>query len=207
MNSIEINVDEAIAKTDALYRAISNGSPLFQKIAGALEHETEVNFDQEGRPGWQAWAPATKAARLKRNNGSSDMKMLQDRGILAASIFSAFGDDFSAIGAGGAARDYAAIQHLGGTIHRSAYSTKVRLRTKESGDLLRQPNNKHLAVFAKDDHKRVRESWHEVPAYSFNLPARPYLPFIGSGSSAELQPEAVSSIFGIITAMANEALT
>lgn len=204
MNSIEINVDAAIAKTDALYRAISNGSPLFQEIAGALKHETAVNFEQEGRPGWQAWAPATKAARLKRNNGSSEMKMLQDHGNLAGSISTAFGDDFSVIGA---SRDYAAIQQLGGTINRAAYSTKVRLRTKESGDLLRQPKNKHLAVFAKDDHKRVRESWHEVPAYSFNLPARPYMPFTGSGSSAELQPEAVSSIFGIITAMANKAFT
>lgn len=188
---------------------LEDGRPLFQAIAQTLEAETEHNFAAQGRPSWVPLSKATIAARAKRNKGSSVLQILQDRGILAASISSDYGPDFALIGAGGAAREYAAIQHLGGTIERAPYSTKVRLRTDAKGTLLRQGvdgSAKNRAVFAKDGHKRVRETWHQVDAYQITIPARPYLPFRGSGTGAELQPEAARSILDLVNRMVGEAL-
>lgn len=188
---------------------LKDGRPLFQRIAATFEAETEQNFAAQGRPTWVPLSKATIAERTKRNKGSSVLKILQDRGILAASISSDYGPDFALIGAGGAAKDYAAIQQLGGTIERAPYSTKVRLRTDAKGKLVRQGTEgrtKNLAVFAKDGHKRARESWHAVDAYKVTIPARPYLPFKGSGTSAELQPEAARSVLDAVTRMLGEAL-
>ena len=169
-------------------------------VAQVLEAQTEANFAAQGRPSWAPLSAATKAERLKRNHGSSVLKILQDRGILAASISSSYGDDFAQIGAGGAAKDHAGIHQFGGTIERPAYSVKTRLRTDAKGTLLRQAadgKGKNLAVFAKDGHKRARETWHEVAAYRVSIPARPYLPFSGPPQSAVLQPEAERSLLDV----------
>ena len=64
---------------------------------------------------------------------------------------------------------------MGGVIERAPYSVKVRLRTDARGNLQRQTNHSRLAMFARDKHKRVRESWHEVKAFKIRMPARPYL--------------------------------
>lgn len=146
-------------------------------------------------------AASTKRERLKRNRGSSVLKMLQDRGILAASVSSDFGPDFAEVGAGGAASAYAGLQQFGGTINRAAYSTKTRLRTDSKGELLRQGKDgkkKHLAVFAKDSHKRVKETWNEVGPYSFRVPARPFLPISGPADHMTLQPVAEEKVLDIV---------
>lgn len=186
--------------TDAAQQ-LKDARPLFRALAGLLEAETEANFAAQGRPPWVPHAPATRAARLKRNKGSSVLKILQDRGILASSISSSYGGDFAQIGAGGAASDYAAIQQFGGTIERAPYSVKTRLRTDSKGQLLRQSGEgkgKNLAVFARDSHKRARESWHQVDAYKINIPARPYLPFSGPPEAATLQPETERSVLDLL---------
>lgn len=78
-------------------------------------------------------------------------------------------------------------------------STKVRLRTDGNGNLQRQRKNPNLAVFAKEENQQVRESWHEVGAYTVRIPARPYLPFLGSAQSGVLQPEAERSVLEAVT--------
>jgi phage virion morphogenesis protein len=204
-----INAGAAKQRISDVIHLLQDGRPLFQRISGTFESETEQNFAAQGRPSWVPLSKATIAEREKRNKGSSVLKILQDRGILAASISSDYGPDFSLIGAGGAAGDYAAIQHLGGTIERAPYSTKVRLRTDAKGNLVRQGTEgraKNLATFAKDGHKRVRESWHQVDAYKITIQPRPYLPFLGSGTSAELQPEAAQSVLDVVTRMLGDAL-
>lgn len=210
MIHIDINAANAAPRiADAIAR-LTDGRPLFQRIAGTLERETEANFESQGRPAWAPLSAATIAARTKRGNGNSVLKILQDRGILASSISSDYGSDFALIGAGGAARAYAAIQQFGGTIDRAPYSTKVRLRTDAKGNLLRQGTEgraKNLAVFAKDGHKRARESWHAVDAYQITIPARPYLPFTGTSAGATLQPEAAQSVLDVMIRMLGDALT
>lgn len=205
MTAIEINAGAAQAKLDALASRLGNPRPLFQAIAGVLESETETNFEAQGRPSWVPLSASTVAARRKRNKGSSVMQILQDRGILAASIGTEYGADFALVGAGGAAKDYAAIHQFGGTIERAAHSTKVRLRTDAKGNLLRQDDGK-LAVFAKDSHKLARESWHEVDAYTIKIPARPYLPFKGSADAGVLQPETERKVLDLVVSMLGEPL-
>ena len=190
---------EAQAQLERLHDGVTHLAPLYTRLAGTLEAETEANLDDQGRPRWQSLAPATIARRLKSNRGSSVLKMLQDHGILAASVSSSSGEDFVEIGAGGAASAYAPIQQLGGTINRAPYSTKVRLRTDAKGNLLRQSKSSNLPVFAKNTHKRARETWHLVPGFSITIPARPYLPFFGSPESPKLQPEAETSVLATIS--------
>lgn len=199
-----LNAGAAQQRIAEVIGLLKDGRPLFQRIAGTLEAETEANFAAQGRPSWVPLSRKTLAERTKRNKGRSVLKILQDRGILAASISSDYGPDFALIGAGGAARDYAAIHQEGGTIERAPYSTKVRLRTNAKGNLVR--HSKNLATFARDGHKRVRESWHQVDAYKITIPARPYLPFQGSGTSAEIQPEAAQSVLDVVNRMLRSAL-
>lgn len=205
-----INTGDARARIQAASDLLKNARPLYKQVAQALEFHTEQNFERQGRPDWVPLAAATVRERMKRNNGSSVLQILQDRGILARSVSSRYGADFSEIGAGGAARDYAAIQQEGGTIERAPYSVKTRLRTDRKGNLLRQGSEgsaKGRAVFAKDSHKSVLESWNEVKAYSIKIPGRPYLPYFGSGASATLQPEAATSILDVVETMISARLS
>lgn len=204
-----INTGDARAKIQAASELLKNGRPLYKQVSQALEFNTEQNFEAQGRPDWMPLSAATVRERQKRNKGSSVLKILQDRGILASSVSSRYGADFSEIGAGGAARDYAAIQQFGDTIERAPHSIKTRLRTDRKGNLLRQGaegSAKGRAVFAKDRHKSVLESWHEVEAYSITIPARPYLPFTGSSGDATIQPEAAASILDICETMLGDRL-
>lgn len=189
---------QAARELDRLAGRLAEATPLFRSIAGMLEAETEANFAAQGRPSWVPLAKSTIAKRQARGGGSV-LKVLQDSGILAASVSSAYGADSAMIGAGGAAKAYAAIQQLGGTIERAPYSVKTRLRTTAKGDLVRQPGYPQLAVFAKDSHKRARESWHQVDAYRVEIPARPYLPFSGTPDNAVLQPSTETSLLELIT--------
>lgn len=201
MIKIDFSAGDAGKRINEAAQQLKDGRSLFRVIAATLEAQTEANFAAQGRPSWVPLSAATKAERLKRNQGSSVLKILQDRGILAASVSPTYGADFAQIGAGGAASAYAGIHQFGGTVERPAYSVKTRLRTDAKGTLLRQAaegKGKNLAVFAKDDHKRVRESWHEVPAYRVQIPARPYLPFSGKPDSAVLQPEAERSLLDVV---------
>lgn len=212
MIPITINVDDGAARQrlSDIVAKITDGRPLFQRIAATLEQQTEANFESQGRPDWVPLSAATIAARNKRNNGGSVLKILQDRGILASSISSEYGNDYALIGAGGAARAYAAIHQFGGTIDHAAHSTKVRLRTDAKGNLVRQGAEgklKNLARFAKDSHKRARETWATVDAYQVTIPARPYLPFTGGGASATLQPEAAQSVLDVLTRFVSESLS
>lgn len=200
---IEIDTGVAAAKLAEAQKLLADGRGMFRQIAQALEAETERNFEAQGRPAWVPLKATTITARQKRNNGGSVLRILQDRGILAASISTDYGADFAQVGAN---TPYAAIHQLGGSIERAPYSTKTRLRTDAKGNLLRQGKDGKLAIFAKDRHKRVRESWHEVGAFTVNIPARPYLPFLGSAQSGVLQPEAEKSILDIVTAAIEASL-
>lgn len=194
MITVDIDAGNATATLEQAAQRLENAAPLMQIIAATLETQTEMNFWVEGRPHWVPLADSTKKERLKRNRGSSTLKILQDSGILAASVSTSYGEDFAQIGAGGAAAAYAAIHQFGGEIQRSPYSSWVRLRTDRKGNLLRQTKNKNLAVFAKDSHKQAAERRYTSDGYTISIPARPYLPFTGPPGGAQLQPDAESSI-------------
>lgn len=195
---IIIDIGDAVRQLDRAAAILGNPKDLYQDIAKGLESVTEGNFEAQGRPHWAPLEKSTIRERMGRNKGSSTLMILQDNGTLAASVSSDYGSDFAVIGAGGAAADYAAIQQFGGEIKRAAYPTKVRLRTDAKGNLLRQAGNRNLAIFASNDHKRARESWHEVGEYTIKIPARPYLPFSGPPDAPVLQPEAETSIMEVV---------
>jgi phage gpG-like protein len=65
---------------------------------------------------------------------------------------------------------YARIHEFGGRIHHDSREMKVRLRTDARGNLVRQLG--HLAVFAKNSHKRARETTVQAKAYDVDMPER-----------------------------------
>lgn len=192
---IVVDIGDAEAKLDAAEQLLAGTVDLYRGVAGVLESVTQGNFLAQGRPAWVPLAESTKAERLKRNKGSSTLDILKDRGILKDSISSEYGSDYALIGA---STEYAAIHQFGGTVTHPAHSTKVRLRMDAKGNLARQANHKNLAVFARDSHKRVRESWHEVGEYTVTIPARPYLPFSGPPKATVLQPEAETGMLELV---------
>jgi phage virion morphogenesis protein len=201
--TISVEVDGDVPqRLQALADRLADARPMFQEIAGILEHETEKNFEAQGRPHWVPLAESTKRARRRR--GDTVMRILQDHGILAGSISSDYGQDYAQIGSNVA---YAAIHQFGGTIHHAERSVRTRLRTDKKGNLLRQGDKgsaKGRAVFAKDSHKQARETWHHANAWQVTIPARPFLPFYGSPDNATLQPEAERSILDAIAGILKE---
>lgn len=207
MITVDINDDGARRKIGDILERLTDGRTLFKRISEALQTETEANFAAQGRPHWVPLAAATIAARQKRSNGGTVLKILQDSGSLAGSISAAYGPDFALIGSN---KRYAAIHQFGGTIDRAPYPTRVRLRTDAKGNLIRQGDEgsaKGRAVFAKDKHKRARETWAQVDAYQVTIPARPYLPFTGSSVSATLQPEASRAVMDVLLRFLSEPLS
>ncbi|WP_175841691.1 phage virion morphogenesis protein [Burkholderia arboris] len=192
---IVVDIGDAEAKLDAADQLLAGTVDLYRGIAGVLESVTQGNFLAQGRPAWVPLAKSTERERLKRNSGSSTLEILKDRGILKDSISSEYGADYVLIGASAA---YAGIHQFGGTVTHPAHSTKVRLRTDSKGNLVRQADHKNLAVFARNSHKRVRESWHEVGEYTVTIPARPYLPFSGPPNATVLQPEAETGMLELV---------
>ena len=183
--------DDASATLARIAAGLRNARPLARAIAGTLETETERNFAAQGRPAWMGLAPATVKRRTKE--GTWPGKILQVSGQLAASVASDYGSDFARIGSN---KRYAAIQQLGGTIARAAFSSWGALRTDRQGNLLRQGTegrSKNLAVFAKSSHKRVKKIRYTVAAHNITVPPRPYLPVDARGN---LQPEAKTAILG-----------
>ena len=61
-------------------------------------------------------------------------------------------------------------------------------------------------MFAKDSHKQVRETWHEVPGFSVTIAARPYLPFAGPAEAPVLQPETERSVLAAVTAYVDQLI-
>jgi phage virion morphogenesis protein len=209
MITAEINVKPAAEMLARIDGGLVDGSSMYQRLAGMLEAETEENFAAQGRPDWVPLSEATKKERLKRGAGGSLLQTLVDHGTLASSVSSDFGADFALVGAGGAAKDYAAAQQFGADIEIPARSVKTRLRTDQKGNLIRQGSEgrmKNLAVFANDSHKPVRETWHESGPFSIHLPARPYLPFFGSGAEATLQPTAERKLIDIVADVIGELI-
>lgn len=176
---------------------LGDATPVMREIAGMLETTTQLNFRNQGRPRWLPLADSTKKERLRRNKGSSVLMILQDSGMLANSITPNYGPDFAQVGVGGNATPYAAVQHLGATIKHPARQRTVRLATRKDGSLSRQRGNPNLARFAARG-KSARESTHASKAYTVNIPARPYLPFLGGTENPTLQPEAEAALLDIV---------
>ncbi len=84
---------------ERINQRVRDTTPLMAGIAAELAHQTELNFEAEGRPAWLG---------LKTGR---DGKILQDSGQLAASISTDHGQDFAQIGSN---KVYAAIHQLGG---------------------------------------------------------------------------------------------
>ena len=193
--SIKITDKRAIAQLSELENRLDDTTPLFRAISETLATETEWNFQNQGRPRWLPLADSTKKQRLRRNNGSSLLAILQDSGLLAASITPSYGPNFALIGSN---LPYAPAHQLSATIHHPARASTTRLATRKDGTLKRQRSNRNLAVFAKRG-QDAKEIQGQTKAYDVTIPARPYLPFFGEGSSARLQPEAEQSVLQTIS--------
>jgi len=203
---IEIDVDtgEVSRKLQEAAEKLGDMTPLMRQIAKDLEDETRENFHAEGRPEWVPLAASTIRRRKQKQGGDSTLQILQDSGQLAKSLHSEFGADFAWVGSN---KVYAAIHQFGGVVRIPARQQTVRLRTEPNGRLTRQRGRPNLAVFAGRDHKRVRETTHQVASYQVKIPTRPWLPFIGTPGDVHLQPEAERTVLETIDRMLNDLMS
>ncbi|MBU9377375.1 phage virion morphogenesis protein [Burkholderia multivorans] len=168
---VEIEIDDSrYAATMARVRALmQDASPVTALIAGLMADSVEENFAQQGRPKWLGLSPKTlKRRREEAGTG----KILQRSGRLASSITPAHDAKTARVGTNVV---YAAIHQFGGTIQRHPMSGYVRLRKDRNGMIMRQADHPHLAVFAKNSHKRVKiVKWTRSQGWTIKIPARPF---------------------------------
>jgi phage virion morphogenesis protein len=114
MITIRINTPQVQSALARIERAALDLRPTLRAIATEMISQTEANFAAEGRPQWQPLAPATITRREKQ--GTWPGKILQvTAGGLATDISTETGSTFVRIGS---AKEYAAIQQLGGDAGR-----------------------------------------------------------------------------------------
>lgn len=184
MIKIEIQDRSVLDAFNRLLAATGDPSPAMKKIAGILHDRTMQNFvDQSGPSGkWEKFKHPPKDGH----------PLLRDTGRLAASITTASGADFAQIGTNTV---YAAIHQFGGKIGKAAQSRQVRHRTDAKGNLLR---SEHLGgkglIFAKNSDKRAVGRWFEQGAHEIDIPARPFLPFLGN----QVQEGVEAEVLGIL---------
>ncbi|MCA8016166.1 phage virion morphogenesis protein [Burkholderia vietnamiensis] len=168
---VEIEIDDSrYAATMGRVRALmQDASPVTALIAGLMTDAVEENFAQQGRPPWLGLSPKTlKRRREEAGTG----KILQRSGRLASSITPAHDATTARVGTNVV---YAAIHQFGGTIQRHPMSGYVRLRKDRNGMIMRQADHPHLAVFAKNSHKRVKiVKWTRSQGWTIKIPARPF---------------------------------
>ncbi|KWH56310.1 phage virion morphogenesis protein [Burkholderia cepacia] len=163
------NVDftAAIERYQAL---LHNASPLMGLVAQEMFEAVETNFAAQGRP---KWLGLSKNTLRRRGEKAGAGKILQLSGRLASSISTRYDATTAVVGTNVV---YAAIHQFGGSIERHPMSGIVRLRKDKNGMLLRQPGHVHLAVFAKNRHKRVETvKWTRSQGWTIKIPARPFL--------------------------------
>ncbi|MCA0447654.1 MAG: phage virion morphogenesis protein [Bacteroidetes bacterium] len=154
-------------KLQELAGKLGNLTPVMASISEDLLAYTEDNFRSEGKTLGKPWKELSKA-RIKQRGSAHPI--LQDQGILAKSIQNAHTSDTASVSTNMA---YAAIHQFGGEIQVNRTIT-TRLRTKASGELMRQKSNANLAVFAKSSHKRFKESKTQT-SYVMKMPERQYI--------------------------------
>ncbi|HHV7522981.1 TPA: phage virion morphogenesis protein [Burkholderia orbicola] len=163
------NVDftAAIERYQALLR---DASPLMGLVAEEMLGAVETNFAEQGRP---KWLGLSKSTLRRRREAAGAGKILQLSGRLVSSIVMHHDATSAVVGTNVV---YAAIHQFGGSIEQHPMSGIVRLRKDKNGMLLRQPGHAHLAVFAKDHHKRVKTvKWTRSQGWTIKIPARPFL--------------------------------
>ncbi|MBI4742497.1 MAG: phage virion morphogenesis protein [Betaproteobacteria bacterium] len=158
-------------EADAVQRALQgieyrarNLQPALRAIAGLLEDRTAQNFaDQSGPLG--KW-PALK--NPPRNKKRTSPKILVDTARLKNSIASRVTAQSVQVGTNVV---YAAIHQLGGTIDIAARSQQAYFKQGKDGSVGNRFVKKSRSNFAQ---------WHTRGAHQINMPACPYLPFIGN---------------------------
>jgi phage virion morphogenesis protein len=145
----EIKGKEAtLATLGKAVTAMEEPKPLFDLIGAALVLSTQMRFENETDPDGNPWPQSFRA----RTEGG---KTLRDSALLFQSVTHEPSNEGVAVGVGGDAGIYAAIQHFGGTITAKT-SKGLRFRvggngawvTKMSVDI---PAHPYLGVNADDE--------------------------------------------------------
>jgi phage virion morphogenesis protein len=91
-------------------RAIGDLTPLMQSIAAELAHQTEENFENEGRPEWPELSDTTTERRAKHGHWPGQILQVSAAG-LAASITTHSTHSSALVGSN---KPYAAMMQFGG---------------------------------------------------------------------------------------------
>lgn len=122
MISIEIDDAEIRAALEAAIGALSDMSPLMNKIGAAVRDQTEDRFQVATSPDGDPWAPRSPSTlksyerRARKPGGVASWGgILHYSGQMSGNIFHEFGPDFAAVGS---PEPYAAMMQFGGSKER-----------------------------------------------------------------------------------------
>jgi phage gpG-like protein len=156
---------ELSAEAQALAARLGDGKVL-GAVAQALDRENELTIAH------------ISSVRMRGNNGKPFPAELHVLGIRTARYVKSLRRSNARVSESqvessiGSNVKYAGIHEFGGVIKVGARKGTARLRTDKSGTLLRQRGHENLAVFARANHKRVKQVAYEAAAHEIHMPAR-----------------------------------
>ncbi|OVZ94865.1 phage virion morphogenesis protein [Yersinia frederiksenii] len=153
---IEFDVTDFERSLGELISKYEHRAPLMRMLAADMEDAVQENFAQQGRPEWMGWSP-----RYAKRRGPG--QILQRSGRLASSIVQYSDNDAATVGTNVI---YAGIQQSGGKINIPARSQQAYYKQHKDGSV----GNR----FVKKSRSNYSE-WNTLPAYTINMPARPFL--------------------------------
>lgn len=159
MVSVRTSIEDAAVRgaLDALGHAGEHLRPAFEDIGESLVASTQGRFERGVAPDGTPWLPSLRA---KEQSGQT----LVDTGRLKSSVTHQADDAGVTVGTNVA---YAAIHQFGGQITRHAHSRQIYKRIDgRTGELGTRFVKRNRSNFAQ---------WVEVPEYTIDMPARPFL--------------------------------
>lgn len=175
---IEFDVTDFERSLGELISKYEHRAPLMRMLAADMEDAVQENFAQQGRPKWMGWKSNSYWA--KRRGGM----ILQLSGRLASSIVQYSDNDAATVGTNVI---YAGIHQSGGKINIPARSQQAYYKQHTDGSV----GNR----FVKKSQSNYSE-WNTLPAYTINMPARPFLHL--TESDVEGMEEKIADFFSQI---------
>ena len=175
---IEIDDSQILAAFNRMQAASLDMSPAMKTIAGLLEATTAQNFEAQSGP-LGKWPALKNSSRNKRRTSP---KILVDTARLKNSITSQFGPNSAAVGTNVL---YAAIHQLGGDIQIAARSQQAYFKQAKDGSVGNRFVKKGKSNFAQ---------WNTHKAHSIDMPARPFLPFLGGKLQGGVEAEILATL-------------
>lgn len=172
MPGVLIQVDSRLVEATLSSIAARAGDmrPAWDEVGVAMVDSTHERFRQQQGPDGTPWKPSQRALKDGGMTLTDTRRLDNSMTHLPDDVGVEWGTNV----------EYAAIHHGGGTITRHAHSAPIYRNLDDvlaDREAFKSGEHKFGAAPFVKRAKATLETWHEVPEYQINMPARPYLGF------------------------------